>query len=107
MGSFCQHFGGWLEEWDVQKKTFMPRASRGHLRERNRAQRAEKITRAMKEQSKKVELYREDVQSRRPDRSPLYSFKDMDEVDVTDGTEEDNPYKKSKPVGKDKKQKKK
>ena len=100
VGSFCQHFGGWLEEWDVQKKVFMPRANRGHLRERNRAQRADKITRAMTEQTKKVEAYREDVQSRRPDRSALYLFKDMDEVDVTDGTEEENPYKKAKATGK-------
>lgn len=54
VGSFCPQFGGWLTEWDVQKKVFLPRAGKGHLRERNREQRADKITRALGESDKKV-----------------------------------------------------
>lgn len=32
------------------------------------------------------------MNDRRPDRGPLYLFRDMEEVDITDGKEDENPY---------------
>jgi hypothetical protein len=92
VGSFCPQFGGWLEEWDNQRKVFMPRVPKGHIRERNRERRADKITRAMAEQPKKLAAHQADVVSRRPDRGPLYRFRDMAGGDIADGTEEENPF---------------
>ena len=53
-GTFCPYFGGWLPEWDKQRKMDFIRVPKGHKRERTRAARAETITQAMKEMPNKI-----------------------------------------------------
>ena len=74
-GSFCPQFGGWLEEWDTPRKTYLYRVPKGHLRDRNREKRADKITKALDEMPKKIEAYEKDAKTRKPDKVPLKAFR--------------------------------
>lgn len=85
VGNFCPQFGGWLEEWDVQRKVFLPRTPKGHGRERDRKLRADKITRAMEQMPKKLKDHKEEVVGRRPTRGMLWRFTNVEEYDVDDG----------------------
>jgi hypothetical protein len=79
-GSFCNQFGGWLEEWDTQRKIFFPRVPKGHIRDRDRAKRATKITNAMADMPKKLEAHSQELKSRKLPRGPLHMFKNAQGV---------------------------
>ncbi len=50
--------GGWNPEWDTPKKMYFLRPFKGHIRDRNRAERASKITKAMEQMPAKIQKYR-------------------------------------------------
>jgi hypothetical protein len=94
MGSFNEEKGGWLEEWDRVRKVTIPRSPKGHIRDRTRQNRADKITRAMEGMPKKLADHKDDVESRRPERGPLHLFRNFggvaeDKVEIKQGKRKD------------------
>lgn len=57
--SMCLLPGGWKENWDDAPKFFALKAGKGHIRERSRSLRADKITKAMKSMPDKIAKYRQ------------------------------------------------
>lgn len=72
--------GGWLPEWDNVRKTYALRPEKGHLRDRNRAERAEKITKAMKGMPDRITKYEKEVEDRRPKKDLSYIFKRVQKI---------------------------
>jgi hypothetical protein len=81
-GSFSKETGvGWDPEWDVPRKMFMLRAPRGHLRDRKRPERAEKVTQAMKGMDDRIATLQREVRERAPKKSDIaYMFKRVAEI---------------------------
>lgn len=74
-GSFDPKLGGWDPAWDTPRKIVTMRPHKGHKRERNRAERAAKITKAMEGMPARVEKYRQEAQDRKPVKGLRYFIK--------------------------------
>lgn len=59
---------GWDAKWDERKvkKMYFLRPLKGHLRERNRPERAAKITKAMEAMPDRIAKYEQEVRDRKP-----------------------------------------
>jgi len=80
-GSFSPEFGGWDPAWDQDnKKVYALRPYKGHVRDRNRAQRAEIITKAMSKMEDKINKYEQEVIDRKPKKDIFYLFKRIEEI---------------------------
>ena len=80
-GSFCKETGvGWDSEWDQPRKMFLLRAPRGHLRDRKRPERAEKVTLAMKGMDDKVAKLEQENRDRKPKQDIAWMFKRVAEL---------------------------
>ena len=80
-GSFSSETGvGWDPEWDEPRKMFMLKAPRGHLRDRKRPERAEKVTVAMKGMDDKIAKLEQDIRERKPKQDIAYMFKRIAEI---------------------------
>ena len=56
------------------------RPEKGHLRDRNRAERAEKITKAMKGMPERIERYDKEVEDRKPKKDLTFIFKRVQKI---------------------------
>ena len=67
---------GWDAKWDElkPKKIYFLRPHRGHLRERQRPERAAKITKAMAEMPEKIAKYEQEVRDRKPKKDIASMF---------------------------------
>lgn len=75
-GSFSKETGvGWDPEWDTPRKMFILKAPRGHLRERRRPERADKVTQAMAGMEERVSKLAQEVQSRKPKKDIAFMYK--------------------------------
>lgn len=74
-GSFTPLEGGWNPQWDVPQQFYGLRPHRGHLRERTRQRRFDKIEDAMKAMPDKIDKYKQEVDSRKPKKDIFYQFK--------------------------------
>ena len=80
-GSFSPETGvGWDPEWDTPRKMFMIKAPRGHLRDRKRPERAEKVTIAMKGMEDRFAKLEQEVRDRKPKKDIAYMFKRVAEI---------------------------
>ena len=79
-GSFSSQCGGWDPLWDKPKKVFMLRPFKGHLRERDRSIRANKITTAMKAMPERFLKHKQENENRKPKKDFLYMFKRVAEI---------------------------
>ena len=76
-GTFSEEKGGWDPEWDSPRKMFMMRPFKGHVRERNREERAKKITDAMATMPERLHNLEKEVASRRPKKDITFMFKKL------------------------------
>ena len=74
-GSFSVEQGGWNPEWDKLPKMYMLRPFKGHIRERNRETRAQKVSTAMEGMPERLANLDRDVQSRKPKKDIAFMFK--------------------------------
>jgi hypothetical protein len=74
-GSFVPNEGGWDPAWDVPRKIVPLRPHKGHLRERNRHERFQKVQNAMKAMPDKIAKYESEVKARKPVKDIFYQFK--------------------------------
>ncbi len=75
-GSFSlEQGGGWDPEWDKQPKMYMMRPFKGHLRERNRESRAQKVSTAMEGMPERLANLEREVKSRKPKKDIAFMFK--------------------------------
>ena len=75
-GSFSlEQGGGWDPEWDKKPKIYMLRPFKGHVRERNRDTRANKVTTAMEGMPDRIANLQKDVASRKPKKDIAFMFK--------------------------------
>jgi len=79
-GSFSLEKGGWDPAWDVPRRMFALRGFKGHVRDRNRPERAGKVTKAMAGMDDRLEKQRQEVQERRPKKDLVYMFKRVAEL---------------------------
>mmetsp|Transcript_1649 Transcript_1649/g.2609 ORF Transcript_1649/g.2609 Transcript_1649/m.2609 type:complete len:143 (-) Transcript_1649:45-473(-) len=74
-GSFDPVKGGWDPAWDAPPKVVSYRPHRGHIRDRNRPERAHAITKAMEGMPDKEAKYYQDMQERRPVKNLRFRMK--------------------------------
>lgn len=80
-GSFSSETGvGWDPEWDAPRKLFMLKSPRGHLRDRKRPERAEKVTISMKGMDDKIAKLQQENRDRKPKQDIAYMFKRVAEI---------------------------
>ena len=82
-GSFSPEHGGWDPEWDEPKKMFIMKRLKGHKRERDREQRAGKVTIAMQGMAERFEKMRSDNLGRKPKQDIAFMFKRVAEMSAT------------------------
>jgi hypothetical protein len=74
-GAFEPDMGGWNPVWDGEKKMHILKSYKGHARERDRPDRARKVTEAMKGMPDRLKKLRQDVEDRKPKQDITYLFK--------------------------------
>lgn len=74
-GAFEPDLGGWDPAWDTQRKMFIMKPFKGHLRERNRPERARKVTVAMEGMPARLGKLRQEVEDRKPKKDITFLFK--------------------------------
>jgi hypothetical protein len=74
-GAFEPGHGGWDPEWDSTRKMFLLKPYKGHLRDRNRPDRANKITTAMEGMPERVAQLAKDIESRKPKKDIAWMFR--------------------------------
>lgn len=57
--SFIYNIGGWDPSWEKRKRIYLVKPFKGHIRDRTRASRAEKITNAMKAMPDRIAKYKQ------------------------------------------------
>ena len=72
--------GGWDPTWDAPRKMYLLRPQKGHVRERNRPERAAKIENAMKGMSDRIRKYEQEVEDRKPNKDVFFMFKRIAEL---------------------------
>lgn len=65
-GRFDEAQGGWLPEWDIVKEPRILIPGKRHKRERTRAARAAAIEKNMREMPTKIEVYKKEIEARKP-----------------------------------------
>ena len=73
-GQYTPGIGGWDPEWDEPKGIHIMRPHRGHLRERTRNDRVEKIDKAMQGMPDRLDKYKKEAMERKPKKTILYMF---------------------------------
>ncbi len=74
-GAFEPELGGWDPAWDSVRKVHMMKPYKGHARERNRAERARKVTASMEGMPARFEKLVKDANDRKPKQDIAYLFK--------------------------------
>ena len=82
-GTFEPGVGGWDPAWDTTRKMFLLKPYKGHVRERNRPDRAKKVTTAMEGMPARFEQLAKDVESRKPKKDIAYMFRRVAELKHT------------------------
>jgi len=74
-GAFEPEMGGWEPAWDNVKKVALLKPYKGHVRERNRAERARKVVTSMEGMPARFEKMAKEVEDRKPKQDISYLFK--------------------------------
>ena len=74
-GAFEPELGGWEPAWDNVKKVALLKPYKGHVRERNRAERARKVVTSMEGMPARFEKIAKEVEDRKPKKDISFIFK--------------------------------